>query len=194
MKKLDPAHDITVFERNRPDDTFGWGVVFSRLTAAELAGTDFHELFPPHQVLLRDDLDEAVDPGAFQRRLWGLFTVTYPHTLTLPQRDRIRWHLFPELRPVPQPALDFGDGRDGRDGRSGGAPSMLPDLPDLVQVMDLQQEQLARTLGEGHRVIHGAAGSGKTMILIYRAQHLAAAAQPDRPVLVLCFNRWPSPA
>jgi superfamily I DNA/RNA helicase len=55
--------------------------------------------------------------------------------------------------------------------------------------MDLQQEQVARTLGEGHRVIHGAAGSGKTMILIYRAQHLALAARPDQPVLVLCFNR-----
>ncbi len=24
-----PAHDITVFERNKPDDTFGWGVVLS---------------------------------------------------------------------------------------------------------------------------------------------------------------------
>ncbi|HMM55411.1 MAG TPA: bifunctional salicylyl-CoA 5-hydroxylase/oxidoreductase [Candidatus Desulfobacillus sp.] len=32
MKKADPAHDITVFERNRPDDTFGWGVVFSDAT------------------------------------------------------------------------------------------------------------------------------------------------------------------
>ena len=29
MKKADPSHDITVYERNRPDDTFGWGVVFS---------------------------------------------------------------------------------------------------------------------------------------------------------------------
>ena len=29
MKLRDPAHDITVFERNRPDDTFGWGVVLS---------------------------------------------------------------------------------------------------------------------------------------------------------------------
>jgi anthraniloyl-CoA monooxygenase len=29
MKKQDPAHDITVVERNRPYDTFGWGVVFS---------------------------------------------------------------------------------------------------------------------------------------------------------------------
>jgi superfamily I DNA/RNA helicase len=55
--------------------------------------------------------------------------------------------------------------------------------------MDLQQEQIARTLGEGHRVIHGAAGSGKTMILVFRAAYLAAAAQPGRPILVLCFNR-----
>jgi anthraniloyl-CoA monooxygenase len=29
MKKADPAHDITIFERNRADDTFGFGVVFS---------------------------------------------------------------------------------------------------------------------------------------------------------------------
>jgi len=32
MKKLDPNHDITVVERNRPYDTFGWGVVFSDAT------------------------------------------------------------------------------------------------------------------------------------------------------------------
>jgi anthraniloyl-CoA monooxygenase len=32
MKKLDPRHDVTVVERNRPYDTFGWGVVFSDAT------------------------------------------------------------------------------------------------------------------------------------------------------------------
>ena len=32
MKKADPASDITVIERNRPHDTFGWGVVFSDKT------------------------------------------------------------------------------------------------------------------------------------------------------------------
>ena len=26
MKRQDPAHDITVVERNRPYDTYGWGV------------------------------------------------------------------------------------------------------------------------------------------------------------------------
>ncbi|MBV2180671.1 MAG: bifunctional salicylyl-CoA 5-hydroxylase/oxidoreductase [Castellaniella sp.] len=32
MKKLNAGHDITVVERNRPYDTFGWGVVFSDAT------------------------------------------------------------------------------------------------------------------------------------------------------------------
>ena len=37
--------------------------------------------------------------------------------------------------------------------------------------MDLQQEKLARALGDGHRVIHGVAGSGKNMILGYCAEY-----------------------
>ena len=32
MKKLQPTHDVTVVERNKPYDTFGWGVVFSDAT------------------------------------------------------------------------------------------------------------------------------------------------------------------
>ena len=32
MKQRNPAHDITVVERNKPYDTFGWGVVFSDAT------------------------------------------------------------------------------------------------------------------------------------------------------------------
>jgi anthraniloyl-CoA monooxygenase len=31
-KKANPSWDVTVLERNRPDDTFGWGVVFSDKT------------------------------------------------------------------------------------------------------------------------------------------------------------------
>ena len=170
---------------------YGWGVVFSNLHAADVAGSDFESVFHPDRTLLRDDLAESVAADAFQRRLWGLFTVHYPCTLTLPQRDRIRWHLFPEVRlPPAQGTLDLAPAGspDGSPDGSAAASAPIP-LPDLMQVMDLQQEQVARTLGEGHRVIHGAAGSGKTMVLIFRAQHLAAAARPGQPVLVLCYNR-----
>ena len=40
MKKQDAAHEITVFERNAPDDTFGWGVVFSDKTLSYLRDSD----------------------------------------------------------------------------------------------------------------------------------------------------------
>jgi anthraniloyl-CoA monooxygenase len=40
MKKQNPAHEITVIERNRPYDTFGWGVVFSDQTLGNLALAD----------------------------------------------------------------------------------------------------------------------------------------------------------
>lgn len=40
MKLRDPEHRITVIERNRPDDTFGWGVVLSDETLDNLAAND----------------------------------------------------------------------------------------------------------------------------------------------------------
>jgi anthraniloyl-CoA monooxygenase len=40
MKKADPSHQITIYERNGPDDTFGWGVVFSGRTLANLREAD----------------------------------------------------------------------------------------------------------------------------------------------------------
>ncbi|MDQ2736979.1 MAG: lycopene cyclase family protein, partial [Pseudomonadota bacterium] len=40
MKRQDPGHDITVVERNRPYDTFGWGVVFSDQMLGNLQAAD----------------------------------------------------------------------------------------------------------------------------------------------------------
>jgi anthraniloyl-CoA monooxygenase len=40
MKRLDPRHDVTVVERNRPHDTFGWGVVFSDQTMENMRRED----------------------------------------------------------------------------------------------------------------------------------------------------------
>jgi anthraniloyl-CoA monooxygenase len=40
MKNADPSHEITIYERNGPDDTFGWGVVFSGKTLANLRNAD----------------------------------------------------------------------------------------------------------------------------------------------------------
>ena len=39
-------------------------------------------------------------------------------------------------------------------------------------VLDRKQENNARKIGEGHRIIYGVAGSGKTVLLIARAKWL----------------------
>ncbi|MES2054957.1 MAG: bifunctional salicylyl-CoA 5-hydroxylase/oxidoreductase [Pseudomonadota bacterium] len=40
MKLADPTHEVDLFERNRAGDTFGWGVVFSDQTLANLRSND----------------------------------------------------------------------------------------------------------------------------------------------------------
>ena len=188
LVQRDPAlvHDDGP-RRGRLVFPYGWGAVLSGMRRSEVAQRPgFDAVFPPAQTLLRDDLDDSVDPDTFQQRLRGLFTVHYPHTLTAAQRDRIRWHLFPELRLNADPvAADPAHTAH----TAHAADTEAAPVPDLLQVMDLPQEQIARRLGSGHRVVHGVAGSGKTMVLVLRAQLLAAAATAEHPVLVLCYNR-----
>ena len=50
MKNADAAHEITIYERNGPDDTFGWGVVFSGKTLRNLRAADE----PTHAAITRN--------------------------------------------------------------------------------------------------------------------------------------------
>jgi anthraniloyl-CoA monooxygenase len=50
MKLRDARHEIHMFERNRPDDTFGWGVVFSDQTVDNLMAND-----PVSGAVIRDE-------------------------------------------------------------------------------------------------------------------------------------------
>lgn len=59
---------------------------------------------------------------------------------------------------------------------------------DVLTVLDRTQQNLAMHLGDGYRVIRGVAGSGKTLVLTYRARFLAEA-DPGRRILLTCFNR-----
>lgn len=156
---------------------YGYGVVLTNITRRQFEVSGLAEVLQPHLVICKDEMTESAEPEAFQSRLWGMFNVSFASRLTLPQVERIRWRLFPELR-IHQPGLDLAAVEPGR--RRAGT-------EDLLQVMDLAQEEVARSLGEGHRVIHGVAGSGKTLILAYRCQYLARTLH--KPVLVLVFNR-----
>ena len=163
---------------------YGYGVVFTHINQANLNKAltpDGMSVLPDHLVLCKDEIPENMDPEDFQKQLWDMFNYAFNQKLSLPDIERIRWHLFPELR-IAGTQDDFFIEVDDE----GAGPLATHTVPEIIKVMDLQQEQLARNLGEGHRVIHGVAGSGKTMILGFRALQLAQVM--SKPVLVLCFN------
>lgn len=157
---------------------YGYGVVLANITRRQFDSTDLHEVLPLTKVICKDEMYESVDAEDFQKRLWDMYPYTFRDALSLPQVDRIRGILFPEIRIPLQGSLllDNDLAVDQADGAT----------PNILQVMDIEQEQLARSLKEGHRVIHGVAGSGKTLILVYRCVHLAQ--QARKPLLVLCYN------
>ncbi len=155
---------------------WSYGVVFPNMTRKQFTEGQLDQVIVANQVICSDEMYDSVDAEDLQSRLWGMFPYMMSGVMSLPQLERVRWILFPEVRVQPQGAL-FDDS------------DPEAELPSIMRVMDLQQEQLARSLGDGHRVIHGVAGSGKTMILGYRAEYLAKANTPaSKPILILCYN------
>ena len=155
---------------------WSYGVVLTNISRKQFEAAELQHAIEPHRVICQDEMLESVGAEDLQSRLWDMFPYMMRGVMSLPQLDRVRWIMFPQVRVQTQGALFDDDDLDA-------------ELPSLMQVMDLQQEQLARSLGDGHRVIHGVAGSGKTMILGYRAEYLAKAhTQAAKPILILCYN------
>ncbi|MGL4093950.1 bifunctional salicylyl-CoA 5-hydroxylase/oxidoreductase [Agrobacterium cavarae] len=67
MKKLHPEHHIRVIERNRPYDTFGWGVVFSDQTMASMQTRDKESADEIQQAFNHWDDIEVLFKGTRQR-------------------------------------------------------------------------------------------------------------------------------
>lgn len=84
-------------------------------------------------------------------------------------------------------------------GREGLLPGILPEgkielserLANDVFAIDIEQEELAKDLGNGPRLMRGIAGTGKTLIMLMRAKLLISNAESQKSnlrVLVLCWN------
>ena len=156
---------------------YAYGVVLPNITRHKFDSQPvLAQVLESHFVICKDEMTERIDEGDLQERLWAMSHYNFGATLCTDQIDRIRYHLYPDMRLSTKQLSVFAE-----------EPNALSQsaVPQLIKMMDLQQEQLARSLGSGHRVVHGVAGSGKTLILAYRCQHLAEA---NQSVLVLCFN------
>jgi len=153
---------------------YGWGVVFTHITRADMhsmLGEGVEHIFPNHLLLYKEDLGPEQIPEFFAERIWNMRNQDFPCNLLPLHLNHIRATLFPEIV-IPQQI------------------SFIPKVAtqkEWVRVMDERQERLARNMGEGHRVLHGVAGSGKTLVLVFRAKRLAEVA--NKPVLVISFTR-----
>lgn len=167
MLSQDPRLQQSGLYKGKLKLAWAYGVVFTNITRQQLRSlaTDdaVEAIFPEALTICQDEMTESTPASAFRRKISSLFTTSFRPTISPTIRDIVRRHLFPEIAiPVKN--------KDKR----------------FLKGMDIQQEVLARNLGEGHRVIHGVAGSGKTLILLYRCHYLAETS--ERPILVLCYN------
>jgi hypothetical protein len=87
------------------------------------------QVIDPHRVICKDEMTEAVDPGAFQERLWAMSHYNFGTTLTGAQIDRVRYHLYPDLR-IFAKQLSFFDDEP--------ANTLQTAIPQVLKVMDLQ--------------------------------------------------------
>ncbi len=161
---------------------WGFGVVLTNITRRQFLENCLEQAIPGDRVICQDEIAEAVDAESLQQRLWDMFQYSFGGLLSLARIDRVRWHLFPEIR-INQTGL-FGPEDEGPDKKG----KINQFLPELIKVMDTHQEKIARNLGEGHRIIHGVAGSGKTLLLAFRCLHLDKL-NMAKPILVLCYNK-----
>ena len=87
MKLQDRTHDITVYERNGADDTFGWGVVFSNETLENLAQADRTTAEEIHKSFAHwDDIDIHFKGRAIRSGGHGFAGIARKHLLNILQR------------------------------------------------------------------------------------------------------------
>jgi len=159
---------------------YGYGVVFTRLNEIQLLEKQVYQIIDPEFILTRDQIDPDhvnFSEELLIEKLFQMFHVQFQMKTSLTYEDinTIRYYLFPEVRI----GAEFEQSVPYRD-------QLLLSLRD-IKTMDLHQENMAKQIGDQHRIIRGVAGSGKTLILASRAKILAKN-HPDWKILILCYN------
>ena len=141
-------------------------LAFPNISKQEFKQKGLDKFIPIEHVLFREDLGKDGD-GFYRRYTQLLPELTSP--LNKDQEDAVAQALFIVITPV-------GDHKEKVFG-------------EKAYALDPVQEQIAKSLGEGPRLLRGIAGTGKTLIMLYRAKLLAANdTSGELRILVLCWN------
>ena len=157
--------------------TFLWdyGCVFPNISRKDfrsftLNGLHLSDVIDPNRVILKEDIE--LEETDFIEKIRSVFEKKFiPNSLTKAQFFSIRQAICPETVIAQRNLLvEHGESKVKIDAS-----------------LDAPQEAIAKSIGEGHRLLQGIAGSGKTLIMLFRAK-LICKLQPKWNILFLCWN------
>ncbi len=158
----------------------GYVAVLSTISIDDIQARSLSHIFDSARTLTSDQVTvmRGLNGADLEKFLNPYFVPKFQFTpLDKIKIDQLRGIIHPHIvvRSITQKLLEQYQHDDGK-------------FVSLLRVLDAKQEQKARNIGSGHRLVFGVAGSGKTAILIARAKYLAEQ-HPDQKGLILCYNR-----
>ncbi|MFC1879099.1 DEAD/DEAH box helicase [Chloroflexota bacterium] len=151
-------------------------LAFPNISRKAFLEAEFDQIIPVDNVFFQEDLIHSGEPFIvrYKEKLEKLSA-----DLTVESLDEITRALFPDIiiPKVSQAGFVSTESKVVHADRA---------VVDTYQ-LSLDQEEIAKSLGEGPRLLRGIAGTGKTLILLYRAK-LLAANDPKQRILILCWN------
>ena len=149
-------------------------VIYTELkqSDADSIGLSLPSISTVHKTIFKDDLRLVAENKIFKQKLINAFKdVTFPfEKLSYAEEKFLRYMIFPEIR-VNEFTQD----------------ELFTVKLQEIKALDLSQESIAKNIGDGHRILKGVAGSGKTLVLACRAKYLKTI-YPDYKILVVCYN------
>src|SRR6266700_901539 len=152
----------------------GYSAIFTNITRGEAAQQGILSVLNSTFCFFADDLTvDVTDRNArrvFTSKLKSAFTHWFAfEPISREEFKLLRFLIFPEIR--------VKNVRTLRSSEDSG----------LIKTLDLEQEKVAKSIPEGHRVLKGVAGSGKSLVLSCRAKYLAKL-HSDWRILVVCYG------
>jgi len=153
-------------------------VILSNITQdniESLEGSNLYDIFRPENTLFRNQLLKlkGSSPEKIRSKFLEFFNHFWNVDLTDEQVNVLRSLIHPQI--VIEDSI---------------AESLNAKEQDEVKkilVLDHRQEKNASRIGDGHRIVYGVAGSGKTILLIARSKILFDR-NHEAKILLLCYN------
>ena len=144
-------------------------VILPNIRKADFIKKSLNEVLEIDKCLFKDDIEliqQEEEPSTTRRTLKKHFNPWWPHDeLSKDEVTELRGSLHPEITAIQ---------KDKK--------GMTKDI-----ILDEYQERFARTIGGGHNIVRGVAGSGKSLVLCSKAI-IIAQEHPDWKVLLTCYN------